>query len=946
MAEILAISKDSKPNRLGDVVFIHGLDGDANGTWQIKDRADTFWPAWLADDLKDFAVWSLGYEASSTTWKGHALPLAERATNVLATLDSVGLGNRPTVFIAHSLGGLVIKQALRRATDFGSPPAWVSIAKSTRGIVFLATPHQGSQVASFIHRAAHLLPGVRATPLIDDLRADSPQLRDLNNWYRSAAKHLGIQTQIYYEGKTIGPLTVVDAGSGDAGVEDVIAIPMDNDHVSICKPVGRTAMLYRRVLAFVAGATKSPVAAGVPPPTSAAHVSGSRANPRVVRIFISCPGDLALERERIEAAVRRVSSAFAPHAIHLATWRYDLDAVPSLGTDAQQAINSQIPKSYDIYVGIMCRRFGSATYRYASGTLEEFESARDGWEKERKPRVLFYFCKGAAPVGARPEDINQHQAVESFRHRYPGLFASFTNLDDLGVQFERHLVACVLDLVLPSSPPSGIEPDAPLGDGRIIQPSQGSQWFVAAADAVDKATTETNGRFDYSSQRPSRIIAKIERLFDCDRLLTAIEREILFASLHLRTAAVSNQPDLRQAVIDAIPASIGVAACEITALAGAAPALSDFSVSHQWAVPIVKDASSVSKFRSPLLAALLRLGELLDLDQAGLSTFGRTSGFGVVSPQSAERVDVLRATLMTYEIRVQLNVVTFVLTVASPQWIDFVKRCTALRIEAEWQRSRAMLSREGFVFAVAPSEVVVASGIQPPANVMADLQSLGDSILAEFQPLVHFGDRPKVDKTEAPRLSHLLPLPDSATMGDLVVPLNPGDYDHVLILRRIAGSGQAAGTSDRKTRLHAAAGEDSIVLRAEFFSDGGEFRWTLYRDYYDGYLKAQATGALRLVDRHIALTLLIEDQLDSAERLARLAAAELWNDWLLAIWPQLIDRTATAEDTAKAFGVLSSAFEQNERSGEDGEARVDAYRNAVNWIEDLLAHPKPHEVVP
>ncbi len=54
---------------------------------------------------------------------------------------------RPITFLAHGLGGLVIKSALVRAS-IASPNGRKdsgSIKDSTNSIVFFATPHQGSR---------------------------------------------------------------------------------------------------------------------------------------------------------------------------------------------------------------------------------------------------------------------------------------------------------------------------------------------------------------------------------------------------------------------------------------------------------------------------------------------------------------------------------------------------------------------------------------------------------------------------------------------------------------------------------------------------------------------------------------------------------------------------------------------------------------------------------
>ena len=73
------ISGCDRPDRVADVIFVHGLDGDARTTWHPKDRPDAFWPAWLGADVPAVGVWSLGYAVSASAWKGHAMPLADRA---------------------------------------------------------------------------------------------------------------------------------------------------------------------------------------------------------------------------------------------------------------------------------------------------------------------------------------------------------------------------------------------------------------------------------------------------------------------------------------------------------------------------------------------------------------------------------------------------------------------------------------------------------------------------------------------------------------------------------------------------------------------------------------------------------------------------------------------------------------------------------------------------
>jgi len=241
-----------------DVIFVHGLDGHPFKTWQHDpDRQTDCWLHWLADDAPHLAVHTLQYAAASTEWfGGRAMSLVDRADEVLAELAHQGIGERPIVFLCHSLGGLVVKQLLRTASD-ADDARWRTIAEQTSAVVFLATPHAGARLANALQRVG-LVAGV--SPAIKDLRAQASALRDLNKWYRGFAERSRIRTLCFYETyktrlKWFGFLPygaiVVQPGDADPGIGGVRPQPVDADHTSVCKPGRRDDKRCASVLDLV-----------------------------------------------------------------------------------------------------------------------------------------------------------------------------------------------------------------------------------------------------------------------------------------------------------------------------------------------------------------------------------------------------------------------------------------------------------------------------------------------------------------------------------------------------------------------------------------------------------------------------------------------------------------------------------------------------------------------
>jgi hypothetical protein len=218
------------------------------------------------------------------------MALPDRAANVLAELVAERLDGRPLVFVCHSLGGLLVKQLLRAAADQPGTSTG-RILDQTQGVVFLATPNAGSDLATWMDRLRLLVAPSLAT---QDLEAHSPYLRDLNFWYRETAPREDIATLVFVEsGQTKGVTVVVDPTSGDPGIPGVRPIPLDADHLSICKPTSREDTLYKSVRRFLeerlpemagrGGAEGTSTSASATAPNAGPVQPAGNLDPRVLR---------------------------------------------------------------------------------------------------------------------------------------------------------------------------------------------------------------------------------------------------------------------------------------------------------------------------------------------------------------------------------------------------------------------------------------------------------------------------------------------------------------------------------------------------------------------------------------------------------------------------------------------------------------------------------------
>ena len=139
----------------------------------------------------------------------------------------------------------------------------------------------------------------------------------------------------------------------------------------------------------------------------------------ILTVFVASPSDVDEERNRLEEVIRDLNIAWARElGIRLDLVRWETHAYPSFGEDPQAVINEQIPDDYDLFIGLMWYRFGTPTGRSGSGTVEEFQRAKERFNSDPSAlQLMIYFKDAPAPFSPSKLDHMQLAKVGEFRSR-------------------------------------------------------------------------------------------------------------------------------------------------------------------------------------------------------------------------------------------------------------------------------------------------------------------------------------------------------------------------------------------------------------------------------------------------------------------------------------------------------------------------------------------------
>nr|AAS80314.1 SesB [Fusarium haematococcum] len=228
-----------------DICFVHGLTGNRDSTWTAHGQSKPWPETLLPPKLSRARVLTYGYDAyimrkSVASTNG----LIDHAANLLNDLSTdracSNASSRPLVFVAHSLGGLVCKEAILLSRN-NPEPHLRGIFDCTKGIVFLGTPHRGSWMADWASIPASALGIVKSinNSLLEILETDNKYLQSVQDRFwsmvreqQNAGRDLGVMC-FFEELPLSGVGKVVSKDS--ATLESYSAISIHANHSNMVK---------------------------------------------------------------------------------------------------------------------------------------------------------------------------------------------------------------------------------------------------------------------------------------------------------------------------------------------------------------------------------------------------------------------------------------------------------------------------------------------------------------------------------------------------------------------------------------------------------------------------------------------------------------------------------------------------------------------------------------
>ncbi|WP_062544592.1 DUF4062 domain-containing protein [Rufibacter tibetensis] len=169
---------------------------------------------------------------------------------------------------------------------------------------------------------------------------------------------------------------------------------------------------------------------------------------KIYKAFIASPSDTNRERDISEKIFNEINSGLGHiYNFRIESLKWENDVRPSIqNKDGQSIIFNQIGDEYEIFIGIMNKKFGAPTPRAGSGTEEEFESAFNRYNQHKDVEVMFYF-NDEPPKSMSEINASEWIKITYFKKRLQplGIYGQYNGVLDFEEKLRKHLSKFFID---------------------------------------------------------------------------------------------------------------------------------------------------------------------------------------------------------------------------------------------------------------------------------------------------------------------------------------------------------------------------------------------------------------------------------------------------------------------------------------------------------------------
>lgn len=162
------------------------------------------------------------------------------------------------------------------------------------------------------------------------------------------------------------------------------------------------------------------------------------------KVFIASPSDVMDERQSINEVVDELNLTFSNQkgiVIEVIKWETHVSPAVGIGS-VQKIINKDVGDDYDLFIGVLWKKFGTPTDVAESGTEEEFLNAYKAFiEGQRKLQILFYF-NNSTPLSLSEIDPAQLAKVSDFKKQLAGkgvLYSQYNTIEEFQKFLRIHI---------------------------------------------------------------------------------------------------------------------------------------------------------------------------------------------------------------------------------------------------------------------------------------------------------------------------------------------------------------------------------------------------------------------------------------------------------------------------------------------------------------------------